>query len=62
MRTPATGRSGRRRWCDGATVGFLLVGLVPIVGLVTLGTWPRWEVGAGTAIVLLAAYDLIRGP
>ena len=61
MRTPESSGPGRRRGWDGTTVGFLVVGLVPVLGLVLVGSWPRWEVGAGTAIVLLAAYQLIRG-
>jgi hypothetical protein len=61
MRIPPSRHAPRERIRDGTTVAFLVVGLIPVVGLVLLGTWPRWEVGAGTAIALLAGYQLFRG-
>jgi hypothetical protein len=45
---------------DGLTVMFLLIGLVPLVGLAVMGRWPDWEVGAGTAMSLLALRELAR--
>jgi len=45
---------------DGPTVMFLLIGLVPLAGLVLMGRWPEWEVGAGTAISLFAIRELTR--
>lgn len=39
---------------------FLLIGLVPLAGLVVMGRWPEWEVGAGTAISLFAIRELTR--
>jgi hypothetical protein len=44
---------------DEATILLLVVGLVPLVGLVLLGDWPRWEVGAGTAVSLFALHELV---
>ena len=44
---------------DGPTVMLLVVGLVPLVGLVLLGDWPEWEVGAGTAVALFAFRQLL---
>lgn len=44
---------------DEATILILVVGLVPLVGLVLLGDWPRWEVGAGTAVSLFALHELL---
>ena len=49
-----------RLFLDGLTVMFLLIGLVPLVGLAVLGRWPEWEVGAGTAMSLLALRELTR--
>jgi hypothetical protein len=36
----------------------LLVGLVPLLGLVILGHWPGWELGLGTAVALFAIGQL----
>jgi len=44
---------------DEATVLLLVVGLVPLAGLVLLGDWPRWELGAGTAVSLFALHELL---
>jgi hypothetical protein len=38
----------------------LVVGLVPLLGLALLGHWPEWELGAGTAVALLALRELLR--
>jgi len=46
------------RW-DEATVLLLVVGLVPLMGLLLLGDWPRWELGAGTAVSLFALHELL---
>jgi hypothetical protein len=37
----------------------LLVGLLPLVGLVLLGHWPEWELGTGTAVALFALSQLL---
>ena len=48
-----------RTWSwDGTTLMLLLVGLFPVAGLGILGDWPRWEVGAGTAVALFALHEL----
>jgi hypothetical protein len=44
---------------DGTTVMLLLLGLFPLVGLAILGHWPRWELGAGTAVALFALRQLV---
>jgi hypothetical protein len=49
----------RTHHMDGPTVMLFVVGLVPIVGIVLLGHWPRWEVGAGTVVSLLALHELV---
>jgi hypothetical protein len=38
----------------------LVVGLVPHAGLALLGSWPRWELGAGTAMALFALRQLLH--
>jgi hypothetical protein len=44
---------------DDATILLLVVGLVPLAGLLLLGDWPRWELGAGTAVSLFALHELL---
>ena len=43
---------------DGATVMLLVIGLIPLVGFLMLGHWPRWELGAGAALILFALHEL----
>ena len=61
MTRPTSPDAPPARVRDGLTVALLLVGLLPIAGLLLLGAWPSWEVGAGTAIALLAGHALVRG-
>jgi hypothetical protein len=46
---------------DGTAVLLLLLGLVPLVGLVLLGRWPSWETGLATVVVIFALRELL-GP
>jgi hypothetical protein len=43
---------------DGTTLMLLLLGLFPLAGFAILGHWPRWELGAGTAVALFALRQL----
>jgi hypothetical protein len=58
-RDDAPGRAPPREW-DGMAAALLVVGLVPHAGLALLGSWPRWELGAGTAMALFALRQLLH--
>jgi uncharacterized membrane protein YqjE len=45
---------------DGLAVMLLLIGLVPLAGLVLLGRWPEWELGASVAMCLFALRQLAQ--
>jgi hypothetical protein len=44
---------------DWLALALLAIGLVPLAGLVFLGRWPAWELGAGAALSLFGLRHLV---
>ncbi len=45
---------------DGVTVAILVVGLIPIAGLLFLGSWPQGDLAVAALFVLFAGWQLLR--
>jgi hypothetical protein len=52
-------RQKRRQGDAGLLWALLVVGTLPFIGLLIVGSWSQAELGFGTALILFAAHGLV---